>query len=253
MSKDRAIARSESSAKRAGPRKTSKKRKEAKQTTLQYPQRLEPGEDADEDVTAPKGQRPQYMHLNQSVFSLIAAAGSKADFHARFDDDSSGSDTEQEGPSTATTESPDPQLRPDQDAVLDASSRARSSERQGAKRSESRLLRSLPKVNIRTKKEKNYMSQSIILPQRGGRSPPNSARAVTPRDAPVMSRMLEARAQLEPEEPLETALASDHTAATEGTSKHTSLKERLMEIFGFEKPEEVISGLSPLDNGGRRR
>lgn len=52
------------------------------------------GNDEHEDVTAAKGMPAQQM--NQSVFSMIAAAGSKVDFNARFEDGSSDSEEETE-------------------------------------------------------------------------------------------------------------------------------------------------------------
>src|SRR5205814_7893840 len=73
--------------------KLSKKKKDARQS-VDIPERFRDGDDAQDDVTAPRGYSAQYM--NQSVFSMIAAAGSKVDFHSRFDGDSSESEEEQE-------------------------------------------------------------------------------------------------------------------------------------------------------------
>jgi sterol 3beta-glucosyltransferase len=54
------------------------------------PDRFKDDDDIQEDVAAPprdaKGRDVQYM--NQSIFSMIAAAGSRSDFHSRFDDSS---------------------------------------------------------------------------------------------------------------------------------------------------------------------
>ncbi|KAI4146360.1 MAG: hypothetical protein LQ340_005964 [Diploschistes diacapsis] len=225
------------------PRKLVKK-KRPEHSKLQYPRGLELGEDADEDVTMPQGQGSQYYHLNQSVFSIIAAAGSKSDFHGRFDEDSSGSDTEQEGSSTATFATKGIAEPKSEEMKKGDTARARSQSRPGfgQRRSESKLLRSLPKLNIRTKRERNYMSQSMILPPKGHGSPANPP-AATPRDAPVMSRILEAQAQLEREEPEEIKADGlfNIMATPKEEKKPVSLEQRLMEIFGLKGTEEVVA------------
>src|SRR5437773_1129309 len=72
--------------------KLSKKKRGPRQS-VDIPERFRDGEDAQDDVTAPRGNSAQYI-MNQSVFSMIAAAGSKVDFHSRFDGDSSESEEE---------------------------------------------------------------------------------------------------------------------------------------------------------------
>ena len=217
---------------------------------MQYPRGLELGEDAEEDVTTPHGQGLQYFHLNQSVFSMIAAAGSKSDFHARFDEESSGSDTEQEGQSTSTTATKAVAETKQDKKEHELADHAKPQSRPGVgqrRRSESKLLRSLPKLNIRTKRERNYMSQSMILPPKREGSPV-SPPAATPRDAPVMSRILEAQAQLEEEEaqePEEETKADGDLKAQEikpkEEKKPVSLEQRLMEIFNLSRAEEVVA------------
>lgn len=85
------MAPEQDSGKRVG-RKLIKKRKTQRSSSLQYPERLKVGNDEHEDVTAAKGMPAQQM--NQSVFSMIATAGSKVDFNARFEDGSSESEEE---------------------------------------------------------------------------------------------------------------------------------------------------------------
>lgn len=87
------MALEQDSGKRLG-RKLTKKRKPQRSSSLQYPERLNVGNDEHEDVTTAKGMPAQQM--NQSVFSMIAAAGSKVDFNARFEDGSSDSEEETE-------------------------------------------------------------------------------------------------------------------------------------------------------------
>ena len=235
---------SEQDSKERVRRKLTKRRKPQRHPSIQYPERLKEGEDAQEDVTAAKGQPAQYV--NQSVFSMIAAAGSKVDFHSRFDNESSESDDE---PQTGTpgvkkhvSSSPPSERAINQhgDVVEKAAQN-----RHKQKSHEHGLLRSLPKLNLRTLKEKNYMSQSSLplSPERS--SSTRSLKGVTPRDAPVMSRMLEAEAQLgtstEFTGPRRDA-SQDPKQAKSGPDK-SSLVNRLKEIFGFVTAEEVISGL----------
>ena len=235
--------------KRRVGRKLTKKRKVQRTPTVQYPEKLkdEDGDDAHEDVAACRGRQAQYM--NQSVFSMIAAAGSKVDFHSRFDDESSDSDGDSrqqqpkapgiereivEGPAEKGTEHV-------QQAMLSTAEFGK----HRRKLSEHRLLKSLPRLNLRTHKEKDHMSMSGHLPSMEVVSPSDHSNNTTPRDAPIMSRMLEAEAQahlhtsaLDRRDDT-TAIVEDH----EGDISPTSLAVRLMEIFGYAKPEEVISGM----------
>ena len=229
-------------------RKLTKKWRPSRHHSMHYPECLQPGPDAQEDVTAPKGNEPHY--LNQSVFSMIAAAGSKSEFHAKFNDESSGSEEETEVPElpkipTPGLGRPSKSLHGVREENVDRTSVSRSDSR---RRFESKLRKSLPRLNLRTNKEKNYMSRSSILPTL---NPGKSPTVATPRDAPVMTRMLEARAQLDSSTAeLENSVGM-FEAAEPGESSTpenvpTSLSTRLMEIFGLEKPEEVVSGLSAI-------
>jgi sterol 3beta-glucosyltransferase len=206
--------------------------------SLQYPPGLEPGDDVDDDVTAPKGA-PQFMNPNQSVYSLIKAAGSKKDFHARFDDESSSSssDTEREdaGTNKYTREGASSALPQDeQQRSLDV-------KKTRGRHADSKLRRSLPKLSIRSKKEKDYMIHSTILPsQVDGQNA--QLQHSTPRDAPVMSRMLEAQSMLDEaaEDAVKEVKEEDEMLASQGRNQ-VGLKERLQEIFGFDSAEEVVS------------
>ena len=215
-------------------------------SSVHYPDRLRVGEDVQDDVTAAKGRIPQYM--NQSVFSMIAAAGSRSDFHARFVDESSDSDGEQEDRSKDNTIKGiefGQQSQEHGNGRMGDLVKRRSSGWRNKGTSENKLAKALPKLNIRTFKEKNYMSQSIILPSGEDTSRKGGSRHLTPRDAPVMSRMLEAQAQLSSSTSSkdEGRVSSVTFGKQEECQSSANLATRLMEIFGFEKPEEVISGI----------
>ncbi|MCJ1282857.1 Sterol 3-beta-glucosyltransferase [Xylographa opegraphella] len=227
-------------------RKLTKLRKPNRHASVQYPERLQPGDDVQEDVTAPKGKMPTYM--NQSVFGMIAAAGSKSDFHARFDDESSGSSDEEENGQKLPGADAQEAQRTSKGV---AEEQMQTQERSGKPSTDSkngfnmRLRRSLPKLHLRTAKEKKYMSQSSILPAADSELSTRASDVATPRDAPLMSRMLEAQAQMISSTADLKKTTGLPEALTTGNSKEldgkTTLVTRLMEIFGFAKPEEVIS------------
>jgi sterol 3beta-glucosyltransferase len=217
-------------------RKLTKKRRELSRPPVNVPDKFKDGDDAQEDVAAPKGASAQYM--NQSVFSIIAAAGSKVDFNARFDDDSS--DSEEDG-----TQSKESQAKVEAEQAgkdgQEASTIKSGMGKHRRKLSEHKLLKSLPKLNLRTIKERNYMSQSARASTSPESMSPRSR--ATPREAPVMSQMLQAQAQLKSPDALDDLQEEDSALSDEkDTNPSSALSKRLMEIFEFEKPERVISG-----------
>ena len=227
-------------------RKLTKKRKPLRASSVQYPARLKEGEDAQEDVTAAKGEPAQ--HMNQSVFSMIAASGSKVDFNARFEEEeSSNSDDEpQASPITDEVEehSNHPHTRTKLDEKHEGNISTGKPRRPWAESVEYRGLRSLPKLDLRTIKEQKYMSQSLCLPSSEDLNQYGSLTGVTPRDVPVMSMMLEAQAELSPPtSPMEIGnVRTEDSHFAVGEDVPTGLMVRLMEIFGFDKPEVVVSG-----------
>lgn len=236
----------EQDAKRRTGRKLTKKRKPQRNPSVQYPERLKVGDDADDDVTAAKGQPAQQM--NQSVFSMIAAAGSKVDFHSRFEDESSDSEDEDDPSKT-----PYGLDMPNTDILTYENTREQKDKRPTGQQlgkhlwqlHEHTALKSLPKLNLRTIKEKNYMSESSGIPLAEPPASILSPTSVTPRDAPVMSRMLEAQAQLGASaEGLDMPkVETDSSGEMKKRNGPSNLVIRLKEIFAFEKPEEVISGM----------
>ena len=82
-------------------RKLTKRRREGHQATMEIPERFRDGDDADEDCTAMHGTNG---YMNQSVFGMIAAAGSQADFNSRFDAQSSDEEDDSGEPSTQSSD-----------------------------------------------------------------------------------------------------------------------------------------------------
>ena len=231
-------------------RKLTKKRKPIRASSVQYPERLREGEDVQEDVTAANGRPAQYMH--KSVFSMIAAAGSKVDFNAPYDEESSeseedpvASESTRHGFSINDSVAKEIQRETlrnqNYDDVQSSEMRSRGPDRRG--------LHALPNLSLKNITETSSISRSTILP------PPEepliteeNSKGLTPRDAPVMSKMLEAQAEFNlSTSPLEAqkgdARKIEQSVLEKGPTK---LVLRLKEIFGFEEIEEVISGV--LDN-----
>ena len=221
--------------------------------SYQVPERLRYGDDAQEDAAAPaKGASiaaPQYM--NQSIFSMIAAAGSNTNFNQRFEDSSDSELDQESGTGSPTLPNPNPLVsnagRPQDEGryrkSIEQERRGRTEDRHSRKRSENRLLQSLPKLHLRTSRQSTPSgfdakgnSEEQAIP------PPSSPSSMVTRDAPVMSRMIEAQAQF-------NALDADVTNRVDSSlrrertnsSPDTLLAIRLMEIFGFEQPEKVLS------------
>lgn len=226
--------------KRTG-RKLVKKRRTQRSSSLQYPERLKfrDGEDVHEDVTASKGRPPQ--HLNQSVFSMIAAAGSKVDFHARFEEGSSDSE-EDEDLSSGDKNHGDSFPREHGDEKVSRSSVAPRPDHRYDEFPADRTERALPKFNLRTIQEKSCISDISQLSPDELMSPVSSPSNMTPRNAPVMSMMLHAQAQLVSSS-TDTQPRAEESGILGVTVEPSSLATRLKEIFGFEEPEEVISGM----------
>ena len=124
---------------------------------MHYPERLREGEDVQDDVTAVDGKPAQ--HMNQSVFSMIAAAGSRVDFHARFDEESSDSEGDQGNSEPRPSTEPRDATR-DAEGVLDDVP-GKSSVAPQAKKHNKVLGKkgspTFPKLNLKTIKERNYM------------------------------------------------------------------------------------------------
>jgi sterol 3beta-glucosyltransferase len=231
--------------KRVGRKLTKKNRHPYRMPSAHIPERLRHGDDDQEDVTAPapgSNVSPQYM--NQSIFSMIAAAGSRTDFHARFDEssDSEDEDKQDRGRShrTSASEGGVQVLKSDRPTNSIPDRTSSGDKKHKRKLSEHRLLQ---KLSLRPQNDKRGSSSR-------GRSPVSNqisrdAETLTPQDAPMLSRMLTAQAELDA-----NALDTDALPSSEDAEKRrrradsspaTLLAIRLMEIFDFEKPEKVTS------------
>lgn len=232
--------------KRVGRKLTKRNRQPYRMPSAQIPERLGHGDDDQEDVTAPVlGSRASPQYMNQSIFSMIAAAGSRTDFHARFDEssDSEHEDKQQDrgrshGESTAQDRLPGSLSDRQENSGLEKTQSG--DKKHKRKLSEHNLLR---KLSLKPTKGKRDSSSR-------GRSPASNqvldkAENMTPQDAPMLSRMLTAQAELDAHaldtEVLPPADDAEKTRRRADSSPATLLAVRLMEIFDLEKPEKVIS------------
>lgn len=234
----------------------------------QIPHRLRWNEDDQEDLTAPpretggRGDRFQYMH--QSVFSMIAAAGSKSNFHARFDtSDSEGEEAEEQLRNRVRSSDDSNFLGGDAATRLSSNSKPLSGD--GAERgrtrhrrrfSEHRFVRPFQKLtHISPKgnrKEKEEEEEEEPVSPTGIPNQPEFApstqtgpEGATAREAPVLSRMIEAKARFDTSvspsrSPARRILPLGGRRRSE-SSPATLLSARLKDIFGFRKPEKVLA------------
>lgn len=226
------------------------------------PERLRNGDDAgEEEITANSEGPTMYMDMNQSIFGLIAAAGSRVDFTDRFqppssDEGESGDSEAENEPIARTTifrrhaKSP----KPDDKA------------HHRRKLSDHKLLRSLPALprfgRSRLKKDQSPRvkspaagpsdSKSDDVFSDGGTSQSVDDDIVDEkRLAPVMSRMLEAQAEMAARPSFDIETASGGAGLIAEGDEISPLARKLKEIFEFDEPEEVIEGMcTPFGDPG---
>ena len=211
--------------------------------TSEIPTRLRLGDDAQDDVTAPTrgGQNPAQC-MNQSIFSMIAAAGSRTDFNTRFDDSSdSDEDVLQEQGQEKSTHSKSAMPAPQQPKhAEDLNNKISKSDSKKQRRlADNRLVQSFTRLSSRSRKERRQSTHESSSPSSDSSSKTN------PRDAPVMSRLLTAEAEFQAanDEPDKFSTSSEVSRRRDrgDSSPATLLALRLMDIFGFQGPEKVVA------------
>ncbi|ETN45293.1 uncharacterized protein HMPREF1541_09124 [Cyphellophora europaea CBS 101466] len=232
----------DSAPRKSGSRKLQKRNRPNRMPSSRMPARLKLGDDAQDDVTAPdRGSQAasQYMNMNQSIFSMIAAAGSKTDFNTRFDDSSDSEEDIQEEDEVAYEQ------HETQDSTTAAPSKSQDagSESTALKKkkrlSDNKLMQSLPKLSLRPHSRRKPSSHNSPSPSSDGTTKSSKS---NPREAPVMSRLLTAEAALEAADEEEMLASGQKSTRARGdSSPATLLASRLMDIFGFEKPETVVA------------
>ena len=237
-------------------RKLTKKRRDSRRVSLDIPERFKDGEDAQEDVTAPK--RSDTMSMNQSIFSMIARAGqqSQTDLGAMREVDSGDSDDE--GKRTVQYHSLDGAARLSrlssandfQSPPADVEDSKASHSKHRRALSQSKLLRSLPKLKMSGKKEEktdkqpsDQMSSSQFLPPR---PLDDASPAVSQVDPPSKPKTKPTSGQDIHVEKRRGSDRKSRRGSTSGVPKvkgPVTLANRLQQIFDFDVLEEVISGM----------
>lgn len=222
---------------------------------MDYPEQLkrkDGDEEQEEDVlpmALSQANRP--FSMNQSIFGLIAAAGSKVDFQDRFEEHSSDDEAAEEQ-SDDEQNTTDPMA---QTTILHQAE-VKSGKRHRRKFSDGKLMKSVPILSrlsskkSRSKKEgKKPVSQ--IQEESEPDSPAANASPLSPENqenlaAPVMSRMLEARAEASTRPSFDQERVSIDKTREGRDSAPSKLSQRLQRIFEFDEPENIVSGLSLL-------
>ncbi|KAH8670553.1 hypothetical protein BGZ61DRAFT_107716 [Ilyonectria robusta] len=224
-------------------KKLHKKRREERTATV-FPEPLRDSDDSAEEQDAPSQGPPMFMNMNQSIFGLIAAAGSRVDFNDRFDGISSD---EEEGHGTTRRDTRADDLA--KTSVLKVSSKEKGSRRK--KFSDHKLLRSLPTLPKLLPKSKRHSSRlSAPKEEAEESSEASTSSASTPptftltrhdsRQAPMMSRMLEAKAEMVNRPSFDVERLSSDVSSQSQSVDLPPLAKKLMEIFEFDEPEQVI-------------
>ena len=228
-------------AQRRPSRKLTKKKREPGRFSMDIPERFRSDEDdmqSDKEETTKKDMA--VMH--QSIFGVIAAAQSKDDFQSVLQESGSESEGEgEEGESSTGRE-----LSTAQTAGRSQIDAAEVHLQHRNKLSEHRLLKSVPGFRPKKSKDgrvplrsKDKAPASRIASQA---SPPSEPQPPS-RDAPIMSQMLQARANADAMDSSSATITTGRKPDENTTSPKTplTLPGALQNIFQFGDPEEVIS------------
>ncbi|KAI0018904.1 hypothetical protein F4780DRAFT_475884 [Xylariomycetidae sp. FL0641] len=256
----------ESATRRRGSRKFEDARRDSHQPGVKLPDRFKNySDDAEEDVLPPHQGPHMFMNMNQSIFGLLAAAGSNVDFSDRFegqssDEDDIDRDRERQGGSDQNPLAKTAVLQKSSSTNEGGSDKHR-------RRLSGQLRRSLPQLpRLATRsfanrsKSKHAKSKGSAQPdsitegvQETRREEDDTAATQSPlleplsadqeeRLAPVMSRMLEAKAEMSSRPSFDLERFSSEQRRSEsgdGGPSASALARKLKEIFGFDEPEEV--------------
>lgn len=240
--------------KRRGDRRLSASMRPASSNTLsseRLPECFKDEDDAQVDYTAPPrgiGSRDGNIHfMQQSLLGMIAAVGSRSDFRGRFDD-SSDSDSDIDGEPDEISQNPanlvparqtnsperPPAGRGTEAKIIEVNEQRGRRHRRTI--SENKLPQKFPVLSSKDKADDPSnlgVSTHTIQPRR--------TRSATPRAAPILTRMVQAQNHFDNEAMSENTPSSPQTQNYDSQeSSVPALSIRLMEMFGFEKPEKVL-------------
>lgn len=250
-----------------------RQKSDGRRPTMDFPDRFKNLRvDADEDVRPPNQGPNILVNMNQSIFGLIAAAGSTVDFNDRFEGQSSDEDDNNDNSNGADTKEKGKGKRKQleqvaQTTILNEGSFGKgkdATDEKPRRRIPGHLLQSLPQLPHLAKRPMSKPSvppKPSRLPQPSDKTDHDSGTSTSPstgpqsptievtttgyeeQRAPVMSRMLDARAEMSsrPSFDLE-GLSRDQQNDGDETGAG-ALARKLKEIFEFDHLEEVIQGM----------
>ena len=229
--------------------------------SLDVPERFKDGDDAQEDVTAPK--RNNTMSMNQSLFSMIARAGQQSQTDLGKMQEADSGDSEDEGKRQASYHGLDgaarlSRLSSANDFDISTEEPHDKNMAKGKHRrilSENKLLRSLPKLKVSSRNEgrpegprAHPMSSSQFLPPKPSLS---QSSAVLKKWQPKSKDkdMEKEKIDITMSEETQTERAfntgrksrNGSMAGLDKSQQPVTLAKRIQQIFEFEQVEEVIS------------
>ncbi|OCK82777.1 glycosyltransferase family 1 protein [Lepidopterella palustris CBS 459.81] len=232
-------------------RKLTKRRKDPKRVSLDIPERFKDGDDAQDDVTAPKSK--EALAMNQSIFSMIAKVGQQPQTDLRTMHEVDSGESDEEGGGEPHYHSLDGAARLSKlstandwepSVVKDEASKGKETKHRRAL-SEHRLLKSLPKLSIKNRKDSKRqsltggtMTSSQILPPRPTE---DDSTSTSPDEFTQQRRSKTKISEPDSEKALPVSRRSRHGSTASRTKGPITLAQRLKEIFEFETTEEVIS------------
>lgn len=239
-------------------RTSHRKLRKRRPPTMDYPEQLKrkDGDEEQEEDVLPMGlsQANRPFSMNQSIFGLIAAAGSKVDFQDRFEghssDDEGADHSDDDDGDQTNVKAADPMAQTTILRKADVPGADRKSHRR--KFSDGKLMKSVPILSRLSSKSR---------PKKGGKKPVSQIQEESEPDspavdvlplspenqenlaAPVMSRMLEARAEASARPSFDMGRISIDKARDSTETGPSKLSQRLQKIFEFDHPENIVSGL----------
>ncbi|KAI1826364.1 glycosyltransferase family 1 protein [Xylaria intraflava] len=262
--------RAEDAPRRSFSTKIPRKDSEGRRPTMDLPDRFKDlRDDADEDVLPPRKGPSMFMNMNQSIFGLIATAGSTIDFNDRFEgqssddyDDNDDADTDADG-YDAKAKGKGKRNRDEQlaktvilkkSASVQEKHTTNEKERRRISRQRLRSLHQSSRLATRSSRERSKLppsqppDSSDDAEHEVSTSPTNVSESPNLKPnttdygelAPVMGRMLEARAEMSSRPSFELEGLSEKRTEEEDETGPSALERQLKDIFKFDHPEEVI-------------
>lgn len=255
-----------------------------RKTSVEIPEPLRASDESADEDDLPSESPPMFMNMNQSIFGLIAAAGSRVDFNGRFDEISSSDEEGGSGSgSSAGKKNKAGKGRAHKDWREDLSQttilqpRKESQRHKGGYKwpiSGNKLLSSLPALPKLGYKSRSSPAKLPVQPEEDEEEEDKGSGSVSSadlnkaakslffgnsqapalklsisrentasREPPILSRMIEAQAEMESRPSFDLPpedLSQSRTLSPGGDKEATPLAKRLQEIFEYDEPEPVV-------------